>query len=151
MFAAPLVAPVVSATRAFGPVVAIGGAGENVLVYQEKSAPAAFSRSAPVYAVTGPRAGAFGARQVLDQGLARQPAVRTYGTGAVAAWEAPGHRWGIAIERGGLFRPAPAPAGGPSNVGEDFNYSRDIATAARYVALTWTAIDGTVRVSIGVL
>ena len=61
VFAAPLAAPVTNPGSAFAPVVVIDGAGRSVLVYQEKDGPAPFSREAPLYAVTGSPAGAFGA------------------------------------------------------------------------------------------
>lgn len=151
VFGAPLAAPVTNPGRAFGPVVAIDGSGRNVLVYQEKAAPKAFSRLAPISAVTGPRSGAFGARQILDRRPAYFPQMTAYRTGAIVVWEAPRHRWGVAIERDGRFVAAPTPAGGPSNVGEDFIRSRDLAAGGRYAALTWTASDGSVRVSVGAL
>lgn len=150
-FAPAVTAPVVSASRAFGPVVAIDGSGRSVLVYQEKSHSTPFSRSAPIYAVSAKPGGAPGARQVLDTSEAYLPLLRSYRDGAIAAWEAPGHRWHVSIERGGTFKPAAAPAGGPSTVGEDFAYSRDLATGGRYAVLCWTAIDGSIRASIGVL
>jgi hypothetical protein len=152
VFAAPLAAPVTNPGRAFAPVVVIDGAGRSVLVYQEKDDPTPFSRNAPLYAVTGTRTGAFGARQVLDRRLVRYAAMRSYRSGAIVAWEAPRNRWGIALERGGRFAPAPVPAGpGPSGMGEDFVRNRDLTTAGRYAALAWTAADATVRVSIGAL
>ena len=147
-FGSPLAAPVKRPGLAFGPVVAIDGSGHSALVYQEKTAPKAFSRVAPIWGVTAPRGGAFGARQVLDRGLARFPQMRAYRTGAIVAWEAPRHRWGVAVERAGRFVAAPTPAGGPSNVGEDFIRNRDMATGGRYAALAWTASDGSVRASI---
>lgn len=150
-FAPALAAPVVSANRAFGPVVAIDRAGRDVLVYQEKTRAAPFSRSAPVYAVTATPGGAAGARQLLDGNDAYLPLVRSYRDGAIAAWETPRNRWRVSIERGGAFTRAPAPSGGPSRVGEDFNYSRDMSTGGRYVVLCWTAIDGSIRASTGVL
>ncbi|MGZ6652216.1 MAG: hypothetical protein ACXVHB_32925, partial [Solirubrobacteraceae bacterium] len=67
------------------------------------------------------------------------------------AWQAPNYRWGVAVERGGRFAAARAPSGGPSQIGEDFEYSRAMATGGRYVVLTWTAHDGSIRVSVGVL
>ena len=148
VFGAPLAAPVKRAGLAFGPVVAIDGSGRSALVYQEKTAPKAFSRDAPVWVVTAPRGGAFGARQALDRGLARFPQLRPYRSGAIVAWEAPKHRWGVAVERNGRFASGPAPSGGPSAAGEDSIRSRDLATAGRYAALAWTASDGSVRVSL---
>ncbi len=142
--------PVKAPKRALGPVVAIDGSGRDVLVYQEKDRPAAFSRDAPAYAVVSAPGSPFGARQVLDRGRVHQPAVSAYRDGAVAAWQAPGNRWRVSVERDGRFKRAEAPAGpGPSNVGEDFHYSHDMAANGRYVVLTWTALDGSVRASIG--
>ena len=77
--------------------------------------------------------------------------MRTYRTGTIVVWESPRHRWGVAVERDGRFVAAPAAAGGPSDVGEDFIRNRDLGTGGRYAALTWTADDGSVRVSIGAL
>jgi hypothetical protein len=98
-----------------------------------------------------PRPGSpFGARQVLDRGLAHEPAVSAVRDGAVAAWQAPGNRWRVSIEHNGRFQRAETPAGrGRSTVGEDFNYSHDMAANGRYVARTWTALDGSVRASVG--
>jgi hypothetical protein len=74
--------------------------------------------------------------------------VRALRNGAIAAWETAGDRWRIAVERNGTFRPLSPPIGpGPTTSGEDFNYNRDLATAGRYAVLTWSATDGTVRVS----
>lgn len=148
VFGPLLQAPVTRPGYALGPVAAIDNAGRSVLVYQEKSVPKAFSRVAPIYAVSGPAPGPFGTRQTLDAGNARLPALLAYRTGALAAWEAPHNRWGVAVERGGRFARVPAPPGGPSNVGEDFNFSRGMAASGRYAALTWTARDGSVRVSL---
>ena len=147
-FGAPLAAPVVRPGLAFGPVAAVDTAGRSVLVYQEKSAPKAFSRLAPLWAVTARLGGTFGARRSLDKGLARFPQMRAYRAGAIVVWEAPNNRWGLALERDGRFEAGPTPAGGPSAMGEDFIRSRDIATAGRYAALAWTAKDGSVRASI---
>jgi hypothetical protein len=142
--------PVKAAKRALGPVAAIDGSGRDVLVYQEKDRPAAFSRDAPAYAVASKPGSPFGARQVLDRGLVHEPAVSAYRDGAVVAWQAPGNRWRVSVEQDGRFQRAEAPAGpGPSNVGEDFNYSHDMAADGRYVVLTWTALDGSVRASVG--
>ncbi|MEA2220004.1 MAG: hypothetical protein QOJ35_2630 [Solirubrobacteraceae bacterium] len=149
-FAPNRTGPVRSARRALGPVVAIDGSDRDVLVYQEKDRPAAFSRDAPVYAVVSNPLSPFGARQVLDRGLAHEPAVSAYRDGAVAAWQAPGNRWRVSVERDGRFERAQVPAGpGPSMVGEDFNYSHDMAADGRYVVLAWTALDGSVRASVG--
>lgn len=145
-------APVVVPRRSFGPVVAIDGAGRDVLVYQEKDHAAAFSRRAPLYAVTAPAGEAFATRRRLDGGEAYQPAVLPYRDGAIVAWQAAEGRWRLSIERGGSLRRAPAPSGpGPSHVGEDFNYNHDMATRGRHVVLCWTALDGSVRASVGTL
>jgi hypothetical protein len=149
-FGAVRPAGVVVPRRAFGPVVAIDGAGRDVIVYQEKDRAAAFSREGPVYAATAAPSEPLSARRRLDGGLAYEPAVLPYGRGAIVAWQASGSRWRVSIERGGVFRSAPAPAGrGPSRVGEDFNYNHDMAAAGRHVALVWTAQDGSIRASVG--
>ena len=136
--------------RAFGPVVALDGAGRDVIVYQEKDRPAAFSTTAPLYGATAARGRAFSARRTLDAGRAAQPAVRRYRDGAIVAWESPGRRWRVSIERGGRFEPAPAPDGlGPSHIGQDFHYNRDMVASGRWVVLAWTAIDGSIRASVG--
>lgn len=136
--------------RAFGPVVALDGAGRDVIVYQEKDRRSPFSTTAPLCAATATRGGAFSARRTLDAGRASQPAVRRYRGGAIVAWEAPGRRWLVSIERGGRFDPAPAPNGrGPSHIGQDFHYNRDMVVSGRWVVLAWTAIDGSIRASVG--
>lgn len=150
-FAAPLAAPVISASRSFGPVPAIDGAGNDVLAYQEKIKPSPFSRTAPLYGVSAAPGGTFGTRQLLDAKNAYLPLVRRYRDGAIVAWETPSNRWRVSVERGGVFRSSAAPAGGPSRVGEDFDYSRDIATGGRYAVLCWTASDGSILASIGVV
>jgi hypothetical protein len=148
----PHAAGVTDARRAFGSVVAIDGAGRSVLVYQEKDHPAPFSRQAPVYAVTAPSGERFAERQRLDGGAARQPSLIAYGTGAVAAWQVPGLRWRVSVERGGVFRRAPVPDGpGPSLVSQDFYVNRDMVTNGRYVVLCWTALDGSIRAAVGIL
>jgi hypothetical protein len=150
LFSAPLAAPVARPGLAFGPVAGVDGSGRSVLVYMVKPAPAPFSREAPVFAVTGPPVGPFGAEQTLERGFAREPLLRPYRSGAIVAWEAPKHRWGIAIERNGQFTRARTPGSGPSSAGESgLVYNRDLATAGRYAALIWTARDGSVDASIG--
>lgn len=147
-FGPPLVAPVLQARRAFAPRVALDGSGRSVLLYQEKLAPDPFGRTAPIYAVTS----ASPDRQTVTPAAAMNPIVLAYRGGAIAAWQASGYRWGVAVERRGRFAAAPAPrGGGPSQMGEDFLYSRTMATGGRYAALAWTAHDGSIRVSVGVL
>lgn len=148
----PHAAGVTVARRAFGPIVAIDGAGRSVLVYQEKDRPAPFSRSAPVYAVTAAPGRPFAGRQKLYAGSGRQPSVIAYGKGAVATWQAPGLRWRVSVERGGTFRRAPVPDGpGPSLVSQDYYVNRDMAANGRYVVLCWTALDGSIRATVGIL
>jgi hypothetical protein len=150
-FGALLPAPVVKPTRSFGPVVAIDGSGRNVLVYQEKRKPQAFSELAPVYAAVGSPTARLRSRQVLATSQSYHPTVRPYGDGAIAAWEAPRNRWGVAVEHAGRFQRVSAPTSGPSLLGEDFVYNRDLETAGRYAVLAWTAPDATIRVSVGTL
>jgi hypothetical protein len=141
-FGAPTLVPGVRPTRGLAPSATIDGSGRSVLVYQEKSRSEAFSRTAPVYASFG------NVRQQLDPGSGYEPTVRPFATGALAAWQRSGNRWGIAIERAGRFRAAPMPAGrGPSTLGEDFNYNHDLATSSRYAVLAWTSADGAIRVA----
>jgi len=102
--------------------------------------------------VTAPPGQAFAARQRLDGSSGWQPSVLAYRGGAIAAWQVPGLRWRVSIERGGTFRRAPAPDGpGPSTVSQDFHPNRDMVTNGRYVVLCWTALDGSIRAAIGVL
>lgn len=147
--AAPLRAPVIRRSRGLAPSAAIDGSGRSVLLFQEKARSQPFSRTAPVYAsVAAPNATALPSRRRLDARAAYEPAVRPFGSGAIGVWQVPGARWGVAIERDGTFRQAPAPAGpGPSTLGEDFNYAYDIQTSARHAVLGWVASDGSVRVS----
>ena len=122
----------------------LDGSGRVVLVYQEKTRPQAFSREAPVHAsVAGRPARRLTSRQ------AYQPTVRPLGSGAIAVWQEPGAKWGVAIERGGRFASAPAPTGpGPElHLGEDFHYAYDLATNGKYAVLTWISADGAIRVS----
>jgi hypothetical protein len=147
--AAPLLVPGVRPSRGLSPVVAIDGSGRSVLVYQEKDGSKAFSRVAPVYAsVAAAGAPALPAGRRLDASEAYQPAVRPFGDGALAVWRNGRGRWGVAIERDGRFRTAPAPSGaGPSSTGEDFSYNNDLATNGAHAVLAWTARDGTIHVS----
>jgi hypothetical protein len=127
-------------TRGLEPDATIDGSGRTVLVFQQKDGPRAFSRVAPVYASV-----AGGRRTPLTSQQASAPTVRPLGPGALAVWPAPHGKWGVAIERGGRFRAAPAPTGpGP---GEDFLDAYDLATSGRYAVLTWVSADGAVRVS----
>ena len=87
-------------------------------------------------------------RQRLDGRLGYEPAVRPLGPGAIGVWQDPGARWGVAIERGGIFHRAVAPAGrGPSTLGEDFSYAYDLQAAGTHAVLAWVASDGSIRVS----
>ena len=131
-------------TRGLAPDVTIDGSGRTVLVYQEKTRPQAFSRTAPVYASV-----AGGARQRLTSRQAYQPTVRPLGSGAIAIWQEPGAKWGVATERGRRFVSAPSPSGpGPElHLGEDFHYAYDLATSGGFAVLTWVSADGAIRVS----
>lgn len=147
---APLRAPVDSPGRGLSAHVTIDGSGRSVLLFQEKARPQAFSRTAPVYATVAPaNATALPrARQRLTAAQGYEPAVRPLGPGAIGVWQAPRRRWGVAIERDGVFRPAPAPPGpGPSGLGEDFAYAYDLQAAGTHAVLAWVAADGSVRVS----
>jgi len=145
----PLRAPVEHPGHGLAPDVTIDGSGRSVLVFQEKTKPRAFTRTAPVFAsVAAGGATTFPGRSRLDGREAYQPTVRPLGPGAIAAWQRPGSRWGVAIERDGRFHRAPAPRGpGPAlHLGEDFNYAYDLATSGDYAVLAWVAADGSVRV-----
>ncbi len=128
--------------RALAPDVTIDGSGRSVIVYQEKTRSQAFHREAPVYA-------SIGSRQRLDSRQAYQPTVRPLGPGAIAVWQAPGARWGVAVERDGRFKRVAGPSGaGPQmHLGEDFNYAYGFATNGGFAVLTWVAADGSIRVS----
>src|SRR5262249_9594845 len=141
----PSRAPVTHANHGLAPDVTIDGSGRGVLVFQEKDKPRAFTRTAPVYASVAP----FTGRQRLDARLDYQPTVRPLGPGAIAVWQAPSARWGVAIERDGVFHHAPAPGGpGPAmHVGEDFEYPYGLASAGNHAVLAWVAADGSVRLS----
>ena len=147
---APLPAVVSRPSRGLAPDVTIDGSGRNVLVFQEKPKPQAFQRDAPVFAtVSPPGAAAFTARSRLYSRATYQPTVRPLGAGAIAAWQVPGSRWGVAIERAGSFHRAPAPSGpGPKiHLGEDFNYAYDLATSGDYAVLAWVSAEGAIRVA----
>ena len=146
---APLPAPMDRPDRGLAPDVAIDGSGRSVLLFEEKARAQAFSRAAPVYAsVAAARATALPHRRRLDARLGYEPAVRPLGTGAIGVWQDPGHRWGVAVEQGGTFRPAAAPAGpGPSTLGEDFSYAYDLEASGAHAVLAWVASDGSIRVS----
>ena len=148
--AAPLRAAVTRRSRGLAPDVTVDGSGRSVLVFQEKTKPRAFERTAPVYAsVAADGATAFASRSRLDAREAYQPTVRPLGPGAIAAWQLPGSRWGVAIERDGRFHRAPAPRGpGPAlHLGEDFNYNHDLAAAGDYAVMAWVAADGSIRLA----
>lgn len=142
--AVPVFARVSKPTRGLAPDVAIDGSGRSVLVYGEKTGPKAFSREAPVYASI---AGGPGRRLTSAQGY--EPTVRPLGPGAIAVWQLPGAKWGVAVERDGAFRTVAAPRGpGPRRyLGEDFHYAYDLAANGTRAVLTWVAADGSIRVS----
>jgi hypothetical protein len=141
---APQHAPVDNAGSGLAPNVTIDGSGRGVLVYQEKAKPAAFSRTAPVYALVPPAVH----RTRLDAARGYEPAVLPLATGALAVWQRPKARWGAALETNGRFHRIAGPTGpGPTTIGEDFNYNRGFQTAGAYAVLTWIAADGSVRVS----
>jgi hypothetical protein len=143
-FGPKTVAPVASRTKAFGPIAGIDGSGRLLLVYQEKTAPSSFSRSAPVYVqVNG------GGPQTLDTERGFQPAVGPLGDSAIVTWQVAG-KWRAAISDGPRFNRVSSPSGpGPSLVGQDFYYNHDMATAGRYAVLVWTAKDASIRLSVG--
>lgn len=144
-FGPPVVAPISSPTKSFGPVVAVDGSNRTVLVYQEKAAASAFSRTAPIYAVVN-----GGVPQTIDTERGYQPAVAPLGSSAIVTWQAPGNKWRVSISSGPRFNRVSAPSGpGPSNVGEDFNYNHDMAVAGGSVVLAWTAKDASIRFSFG--
>ncbi len=140
----PRWASVSKPTRGLAPDVTIDGSDRIVLVYQEKTGPRAFSRVAPVYASVAGRAG-----RRLTSKQAYQPTVRPLGSGAIAVWQEPGAKWGVALERRGRFASGPSPSGpGPEmGLGEDFHQAYDLATNGSYAVLTWISADGSVRVS----
>ena len=147
---APLRPRSTNPNTSLAPDVTVDGSGRSVLVFQQKTAPQAFQRTAPVYAsVAAAGASAFGARQRLDARKASEPSVRPLGRGAIAVWQAPDARWGVAIERNGTFRHAAAPSGpGPEmGLGEDALNAFDLATHGSRAVLAWIAPDGSVRVS----
>ncbi len=147
--AATLRVPIRRKDRGLAPNVTIDGSGRSVLLFQEKTKAQAFSRTAPVYASVGAAdAASLPTRQRLDARLAYEPAVRPYGQGAIGVWQAPGQRWGAAIETTGTFHPIPGPSGlGPSTLGEDFNLAYDLETNGAHAVLAWGAGDGSIRVS----
>jgi hypothetical protein len=140
----PQWASVSKPTRGLAPTVTVDGVGRVVLVYQEKTGPRAFSRVAPVYPGVAGRV----ARRLTSK-QAYQPTVRPLGPGAIAVWQEPGAKWGVAIERRGRFASAPGPGGpGPElHLGEDFHQAYDLATNGSFAVLTWISADGAVRVS----
>lgn len=133
-------------TRGQNPAVAIDAAGHVALAYQEKTSARAGSR-APVWATTtDASAGPLAKPVQLDADRAFPPRVLAYRDGALVAWAVNKVRWGLAVERDGRFRPAAAPPGRPSDIGND---SRDLAVAGRYAGLAWIEPDGSVRASVG--
>jgi len=146
--------PVLSAfvdrpSRGLQPVVAIDGSGRNVLLYQDKTHSEAFMRTAPIWATVAPaNATALPARELVYAGEGFEPLLRPLGKGTIAAWAGPHDRWHAGLELNGRFKSAPVPSGpGPSNVGRDFNYNHDMATAGGYAVLVWTTADSRVAVS----
>jgi hypothetical protein len=76
-FGLPQPAFVKRADRALGPVAGIDGSGRTVFAYQEKKAASAFSRSAPLYAVSAKTGTAIpaGTRTTLDPANVDEPIV----------------------------------------------------------------------------
>ena len=144
MVIAASAAPRPSMTTARSSAVITGHPCAGIRPARDGCGPRAFSRVAPVYAsVAGRKARRLTSKQ------AYVPTVRPLGSGAIAVWQEPGDKWGVAIERGGRFASSPSPSGpGPDpGLGEDFHYAFDIATSGAYAVLTWISADGSVRVS----
>jgi len=133
--------------KAFGAVAGIDGSARTVLAYQEKTSASAFSRAAPLYAMSARPDLPFRRRTQLDSTRVTEPLVQSLGAGALVAWDR-GSTWGVALERAGRFRRIGSPSGGPGELGRDAITNRALATAGAYAALAWEDEAGDIRASV---
>ena len=141
-FVAPVNAPVARADRAFGPLVAFGGAGELVTIWQENVHPSS-DFAAPLYWAAR-RAGApFGPRSILAGADVTQPVLASTGDGrAVMVWS-------FGSLRSALYRSATGfdKISAPRGRAQRFRAIR-LAATGDFTVLGWRDADGRLRASV---
>ena len=141
-FEAPVNAPVARADRAFGPLVAFGGEGELVTIWQEKVHPGSGS-AAPLYWAARRAGRPFGPRTILAGADVTQPALASTGDGrAVMVWS-------FGSLRSALYRSATGfdKISAPRGRAQRFRAIR-LAAAGDFAVLGWRDADGRLRASV---
>ena len=142
-------------SRLFDPLVAFAAGGRATLLFQRKTAPAGFSRAAPLLAAIASADGtALGAPATLAAGRISEPRVAALGDGRLlSVWQTaarPGAPLAAALsDAAGAFRSTRAPSGRPDPF-SDAGGNRGLAVAGRYAAFIWGGGGeaGAVRVSV---
>jgi hypothetical protein len=131
-FEPPVDAPVVSARRAFNPMLFYGSRGELVTVWQEKTHSTPFVHAAPLHWATRMPGSAFDARKTITTAPAGFVQLAPTGDGrALVVWS--DTRLHAALYRSGTgFVTAAAPAAQPGPVS-----TCSLAAAGDYAAFAW--------------
>ena len=120
----------------------------NALIFQRKDAPQAFSREAPVKAVTFETDGSLGRMQTLTRVRATEPiGLALAGGGTLAVWATRERLDAAFAGADGRFHGISAPAGPPPERFHTNSTNRDARAAGRYAIVTWGRGE-TVRVSV---
>jgi hypothetical protein len=141
--------------RLFGPLVAFTGGGRAVLLYQEKTHIAGFSRAAPLHAAVASADGtALGTPATVARAQIARPRVATLRGGRVLGmWQigerAPAPLAGALSDATGAFGATDPPAGRIDPF-SDASGNRALAAAGRYAAFIWGGggDHGFVRISV---
>jgi hypothetical protein len=141
--------------RLFGPLVAFAGSGRAVLLYQEKTHIAGFSRAAPLREVAASADGtALGTPATVGRVEIARPRIASLQGGRVLGlWQigerAPAPLAGALSDATGAFR-ATDPPPGRIDPFSDASGNRALAAAGRYAAFIWGGggDHGFVRVSV---
>ena len=141
--------------RLFGPLVAFTGGGRAVLLYQEKTHIAGFSRAAPLHAALASADGtALGTPVTVARAEIARPRIATLQGGRVLGmWQigekAPAPLAGALSDPAGTFRSTDAPPGRIDPF-SDASGNRALAAAGRYAAFIWGGggDHGFIRISV---
>jgi hypothetical protein len=141
--------------RLFDPLVAFAGGGRAVLLYQEKTHIAGFSRAAPLHAAVASADGtALGTPVTVARAEIAQPRVANLAGGRVLPLWQIGERAqpplaGALSDATGAFRSTAAPAGRIDPF-SDASGNRGLAASGRYAAFIWGGggKHGFVRISV---
>ena len=140
----PLAAPDLDhPNRSFG-----AWAVRKSLIFQRKDGPQAFSREAPVKAVTFEADGSLGRMQTLTRVRATEPiGLALAGGGTLAVWATRERLDAAFAGADGRFRGISAPAGAPPEPYHTNSTNRDARAGGRYAIVTWGR-GRTVRISV---